>query len=362
MIPIAEPVIGKEEIAAVTDAMKSGFISGNAGSYIDRFENEFSRYCRARHGITTTNGTTALHLALAALGIGPGDEVITSPVTNIATLYAIVYTGATPVLVDCEPDTWNMNVQNIAAKITPKTKAILPVHIYGHPCDMDPILELARQHSLRVIEDDAEVHGAEYKGKRLPVGDVGCFSFYANKIITTGEGGMVVTNDDDIATTCRELKNMDYGKQERFKHERLAFNYRMTNVQAAIGWAQLQKIDAVIEQKRRLADWYTARLAETLTTPIERPYAKNVYWMYGVLAKDAQHKEAIRSRLAAQEIETRDFFKPMHQQPVFQHMGLFAGESHPVAEDLYARGFYLPSGITLTEQDVEQICAVITQA
>ena len=281
MIPVCEPLLGAKEQEYVAEAIRSSWIS-STGGFIDRFEDSFASFCGCSHGITTTNGTTALHVALAACDIGPGDEVILPSFTMVSTALAVVYTGATPVLVDSEADTFNIDPARIEEKVTSRTKAILPVHMYGHPCEMDSILAIAKDRGLYVIEDAAEAHGAEINGRRIGgVGHVGCFSFYANKIVTTGEGGMVVTNDDQIADRVRRLKNLSHSPERRFLHTEVGFNYRMTNVQAAIGVAQMERIDELIEMRRNNAALYNAHLANVpgIQGPVERPDAKNVYWI-----------------------------------------------------------------------------------
>jgi len=260
MIPVCVPSLKGNEKKYVNDCLSTNWIS-SAGKYVELFEQKFSRYCDTRHGIATTNGTTALHLAMAACGIGPGDEVIMPTFTIASPAFAALYGGAKPVFVDAQPDTWNIDPDQIEARITRKTKAIVPVHIYGHPCDMAPIMRIARKHKLLVIEDAAEAHGATYKGKKVgSFGHAACFSFYGNKIITCGEGGMVVTNDARIARRCRSLKDLSFQKKRRFWHEDLGFNYRMTNIQAAIGLAQLEKITAYIKSRRDNARLYNSYL------------------------------------------------------------------------------------------------------
>jgi len=366
VIPVYEPAIGEEELQNVIDCIKSAMISGTSGRYITEFEQRFSSYCGKQYGITTTSGTTALHLAVASLGIGSGDEVIVSAFTNIATAFAVLYSGATPVVVDSEIETWNMDVTKIEAKVTEKTKAIMPVHIYGHPCDMDPIVEIARKHSLYIIEDAAEAHGAEYKGKKVGgIGDIGCFSFYANKIITTGEGGMVITDDAELAEKARLLKNLAFSNDRRFLHHYLGFNYRMTNMQAALGVAQLRRIDEFIQKKRYIANFYSSLLKDIpgLTLPIEKPWAKNVYWMYCILVEDefGINRDKLMTKLLEKGIETRTMFVPMNQQPIFHKMGLFTEVKCPVAEELSRKGLYLPSGATLSDEQIKNICATIRE-
>ena len=366
MIPVCEPLMGGKELEYVTDCLKSNWIS-SAGKYISEFEEGFSAYCGSKYGIATTSGTAALHLALAALGIGRGDEVILPAFTMAACAFAVLYTGAKPVLVDSEPDTWNIDVLQIEKKITPRTKAIMPVHMYGHPCDMDPILDIARKHRLFVVEDAAEAHGAAYRGRRAGgIGDVGCFSFYANKIITTGEGGMIVTDDEKVAERARRLKDQSFSRERRFLHTELGFNYRMTNVQAAIGLAQLEQIDRFVERRRSNACLYNGRLRGTpgLTLPGEKPWAKNVYWMYSVVIEDAfgMSRDDLMGFLRQKGVDTRTFFIPMHVQPAFKDAGLFEGERYPVSEHLAARGLYLPSGSGLTEGQIRTVCEAIHQA
>ncbi|MBI4287978.1 MAG: DegT/DnrJ/EryC1/StrS family aminotransferase [Chloroflexi bacterium] len=361
-MPVCEPLLLGQESAYVQDCLRTNWISSR-GKYIQEFESKFAAYCGCSYGVTTTNGTTALHLALASIGIGEGDEVVLPTFTMAACVLAILYTGATPVLVDSDPDTWNMDVSQLEARITPHTKAIMPVHIYGHPCDMSPILDVASKHSLWVVEDAAEAHSAEYKGKRVGgIGQLGCFSFYANKIITTGEGGMVVTNDPKIAQRARALKDLAHSPQRRFLHTEIGFNYRMTNLQAAIGLAQLERINELSEMRRRNASRYNSLLAGVpgIRLPVERAWARNVYWMYSVVIKDAfgASRDDLMARLTQRGIETRPMFIPMHQQPAFLQRGLFTGERYPVAEELSERGLNLPSSSGLGDA-VHAVCSAI---
>jgi len=363
MIPVCEPFMTGDEMRYVADCIETNWISSR-GRYIEEFEEKFAHYCGCKFGISTTSGTTALHLALAALGIGKGDEVIVPTFTMIASVFAIIYVGAKPVLVDAEPDTWNIDVNMIEEKITRQTRAIMPVHIYGHPCDMAPITELARRHGLFVVEDAAEAHGAEYRGRRAGgIGHVGCFSFYANKIITTGEGGMVVTSDAEIAKKARSLKDLAFSKERRYVHRELAFNYRMTNIQAAIGLAQFNRIDDLVEMRRKNARLYSSLLRTVggIGLPIEKEWAKNVYWMYSILVEEEAgvSRDGLMNGLSDMGIETRSFFIPMHRQPVFTGMSLFQGESYPVGEHLSEAGLYLPSSSGLTREQIEFICESI---
>lgn len=362
MIPVCEPAMAGKELEYVSDCIKTNWISSN-GKYITQFEDSFSRYCGVKYGVGCCNGTVALHLALASLGIVPGDEVIIPDFTMIASVNAVAYCGATPILVDAEPRTWNMDVSQVKAKITPKTKAIMPVHIYGHPVDMDPLLELAKKHKLFVIEDAAEAHGALYKNRKAgSLSDAACFSFYANKMITTGEGGMVVTNHDGIAEKAKLLRNHAFGVP-RFVHNEIGFNYRMTNIQAAIGCAQMEKIDEFVEARRKHAELYTQLLKDesSLVLPVEEPWAKNVYWMYGILIKEdfGRSKDEVMAELAKIGIETRSFFMPVHMQPAYRNNPYYSktvSGNYPVSEMLWNKGLYLPSGSGLTDAQIKEIC------
>jgi len=363
MIPVCEPLLTGKELEYASDCLKTNWIS-SAGKYIPEFEKRFAEYCGCKYGIATTNGTTALHLALASLGIRDGDEVIMPAFTMAACAFAVIYTGAKPVLVDAEADTWNIDVTELERRVTDRTKAIMPVHIYGHPCDMDPIMDIAKRHNLFVLEDAAEAHGAEYKGTKAGgIGQVGCFSFYANKIITTGEGGMVVTNDAQIADKSRRLKDQAFSPQRRFLHTNIGFNYRMTNVQAAIGLAQMESIDRFVEMRRNNAALYSAGLKDIpgITLPQQKEWAKNVYWMYGILAENKLGitRDSLMQKLKEKGVDTRTFFIPMHVQPAFQDMGLFKGELYPVATDLSEKGLYLPSGSGLKSEEIDYICTCI---
>lgn len=366
-IPVCEPWLDGNELAYATDALRSGWIS-SSGEYLGRFERGFAAYCGARHGVAATSGTAALHLALAACGIGSGDEVIVPAFTMIATAFAVCYTGALPVFVDAEPATWTMDVEKVEAKLTVRTKAIVAVHVYGHPTDMDPLRELAAWRGIRVIEDAAEAHGSLYKGRRCgSLADIAAFSFYANKIITTGEGGMVVTSDDALADAARRKRNLGFPTSgpRTYRHLEIGFNYRMSNVQAAIGLAQLEKIDQYVEARRANAARYDALLAgvNAITRPIERPWARNTYWMYGILVQDGapiERDELLRC-LAIDGIETRPFFVPMHLQPALREYGADCSGDYPVAAQLAERGLCLPSGSNLSPAQLERVCERVAQ-
>lgn len=361
MIHVYEPVLDGNELEYVGECIRTGWIS-SLGKFVTQFEASFADFCGTRFGVSCSSGTTALHLALVALGIGPGDEVIIPDFTLIASANVVILAGARPVLVDADAQTWCMDARKVEEKITPRTKAIMAVHLYGHPCDMVALREIAARHNLYVIEDCAEAHGAEVNGQRVgSMSDLGCFSFYGNKIITTGEGGMVLCDDEALAEKMRLLRNQGF-QEPRFVHEVMGFNYRMTNIQAAIGLAQTETLERKIEQKRWIGQRYNALLGDcpALTLPVEMPWAKNVYWMYGVLIGDefGVSKEAVMAKLKADGVETRSFFCPMHMQPVFQaddpRLPDTCGE-YPVSADLWKRGLYLPSGPGLTE---ENLCEV----
>ncbi|MGA3083271.1 MAG: DegT/DnrJ/EryC1/StrS family aminotransferase [Thermodesulfobacteriota bacterium] len=368
MIPVNEPLLGKEELNKVTACVKSNWISSQ-GKYLKEFEEKFAHYCGLNYGISTTSGTTALHLALAAVGVGPGDEVLIPTFTMAATAFAVCYCGATPVFIDSDSETFNIDLDRISFYLRTqekrgklKVKAILPVHMYGHPVDMDPLLDMADHYSITVIEDAAEAHGAEYKGKKCgSFGALGCFSFYANKIITTGEGGMVVTNNPRLAEKARRLKDLAHSTEKRFLHTALGFNYRMTNLQAGLGVAQLKKINNHIKKKRWMAREYEKELKPIpgLRLPIEKPWAKNVYWMYGILVEKAfgLSRDQLMVQLKNQGIDTRSFFVPMHLQAVFKEKVVKSKRfgRYPVAERLSEQGLYLPSGLTISRDQIRYI-------
>ena len=365
MLPVFEPEIGEEEIELVVDALRKGEISGSFGSYVPRFEDSFAKFCGAKFGVAVTSGTTSLELAVAAAGIGPGDEVLISANTNIATALAVYRNGAVAVPVDSENVTWNLDLDLVESLITPRTKAILPVHIYGHPVDMDRVAAIAKAHNLVVIEDAAEAHGAEVRGKRVgALSDMGCFSFYANKIITTGEGGMVVTNDEKLAKQLRLLRNLAFG-QPRFYHEVAGYNFRMTGMQAALGLAQLAKIDRLIDERRRVAHLYNAHLEgiAEIQLPVELAWAKNVYWMYAVVLRPVgrQRRDELLPFLHQNDVDTRTMFCPMNLQPFLHKQAGYREVACPVAENLWANGFYLPSSASVTETDVSRVATLIKQ-
>jgi perosamine synthetase len=375
MIPVNEPLLDQRELEYVTECVRTGWIS-SAGRFIEEFEKKWAAYCGRRHGTAVSNGTVALQVAAACLELKPGDEVIMPTFTIISCALAVVYNGGVPVLVDCDPRTWCLDVDQVKNKITKRTRAIMPVHIYGHPADMDTILDLAEGHGLAVIEDAAEVHGAEYlsaRGKSHPVwrrcgsfGTLSCFSFYANKLITTGEGGMVLTDDPILAEKARSLRNLCFQANRRFYHEELGFNFRLTNIQAALGLAQLERIEEIIARKRWMGQEYNRRLAglKGLQLPVEESWARNVYWMYGIVLSEETGMDAtvVAQRLKQRGIETRPFFLGLHEQPVFHRKGLFLHERYPIAERIARQGLYLPSGLALTAEQLSETCDAVREA
>ncbi len=367
MIPVCEPTLSKNSKKYVDECLETNWIS-SSGKFIAQFESAFASFCGVKYGISCNNGTSALHLALLALDIGKGDEVIVPSFTMIASVNAIIYTGATPVFIDARKDTWCLDETKIQEKITRKTKAILAVHIYGHPCNMDLLTEITIKHKLFLIEDAAEAHGAEYKGKRCgSFGHVAAFSFYGNKIITTGEGGMVLTNDENIAERVSQLKNHCFGKgADRFLHKHVGFNYRMTNIQAALGLAQMEQADELVAARRRNAHLYSSHLRDLpLLLPTEKEWAKNVYWMYGIVLGDDMKisRNDFMLQLFERGIETRPFFSPLHKQPCFFDQALAnrpdCSGNYPVSDWLSERGLYLPSSSSLTEEQILKITTII---
>lgn len=360
-IPVYKPFLGKEEREYVISALSCGEISGSLGEYIHEFEQGFANYSGCSHGVAVSSGTSALHLALASIGISDRDEVLVSSFTSMATFFAVLYQHAKPVPIDIEPDTLNINPALVEERITENTKAILVVHVYGHPVDMNPILKTARKHNLYVIEDCAEAHGALYKGKKVgSLGDVGCFSFYANKIITTGEGGMLTTNNAEIAEKARSLKSLAFGLSNRFMHEDIGFNYRMTNLQAAIGCAQLKKIDKIIDKKREIAHYYEEFLKDVpgLQLPIEKKFARNVYWMYHIVVHKEKFgcaRDTIIKKLKDCGVETREAFIPYNMQRIFIKKGWVKNDECPISNYVGKNGFYLPSSPLLKKYEINYI-------
>jgi perosamine synthetase len=375
MIPVNEPALAGRELEYVTECIETGWVS-SSGRFIGEFESGWAAYCGRRHGVAVSNGSTALQVAVRALELEPGDEVILPTFTIVSCVTAVLAAGAVPVLVDSDPELWTMDVTQLESRLTSRTRAVMPVHIYGHPVDMDPVLDFAEQHGIAVIEDAAEAHGAEYLGGREgsspawrrcgSFGELSCFSFYANKLVTTGEGGMVLTDDDELAERLRSLRNLCFQPGRRFYHESLGFNFRLTNLQAALGVAQLERIDEIVRRKREVAAAYCARLGDIggLQLPPEASWARSVFWMYGLLVEESTGLDAagLASRLRELGVETRPFFLGMHEQPALQDLDLFRDEKHPVAERLARQGLYLPSGLAQTDEQVELVCAAVREA
>lgn len=363
-IPVNEPLLTGNEKKYLAECIDTGWISSE-GPFVKRFENEFASRMNRKYGIAVTNGTAAIDAAVKALGIKSGDEVILPTFTIISCILQIKRSGATPILIDSDPKTWNMDVSQIEAKITSKTKAIMVVHIYGLPVDLDPVIDLCRKYNLKLIEDSAEMIGQSYKGQPCgSFGDISTVSFYTNKHITTGEGGMILTDDEEIAKNCRDIRNLYFVKDNRFVHEELGWNLRMTNIQAAIGVAQLEKLDLFLEKKRWIGKKYDQLLSDLpgIQLPLqETDYAKNLYWVYGIVLEDTikLNVKEIMAELNKNEIGSRSFFCPMHKQPVFLNEGLFNGENYPNAEHLYSKGFYLPSGLALNEDQIVRVSNVL---
>ena len=363
MVPVNEPWLGQEEQDLILEAVRTGWIS-SAGKFVTDFESRWAAICDRRHGISVCNGTAALETAVFALKLPQGSEVILPTFTIISCVTAILNNGLEPVFVDASPETWGMDVTRVEAKISDKTRAIMVVHTYGHPVDMDPILELADKYRLKVIEDAAEVHGARYKGRICgSFGDVSIFSFYANKIITTGEGGMVVCDDDTIRDNCALYRDLGFQPQRRFRHDLLAYNYRFSNLGAAIGIAQIDRFEEALERKRWMGALYSELLrdAPDLQTPPVTDWGDNVYWVYGIVLGDSYSCDAaeLAQRLGDAKIGTRPFFLGMHEQPALREMDYGIGESYPVAERLARRGLYLPSGLAITESQIREVIDIL---
>jgi perosamine synthetase len=355
-IPIYQPSLLGNEKKYVLDCLDSNWISSK-GQYVTKFEHEFANYTGAKYAVSVCNGTVAIHLALVALGIGPGDEVIVPTLTYIASVNAISYTGATPVFVDSTPDTWQMDCSDIVRKITPRTKAILPVHLYGHPCDMLAIRQIADAHSLFIVEDCAEAFGSRLDGRHVGhFGDLGTFSFFGNKTITTGEGGMIITDNQTLHHRLAHLKGQGLAAHRQYWHDIVGFNYRMTNICAAIGLAQLEQADRFISRKRQLASIYKAELSPLpLTFQAEAENAVHSHWMFSILAADEAERDRLRAHVEARGIETRPLFYPVHTMPI--HANRY--QRHPVAEDVGLRGINLPSWPELSDKQISYVTRAI---
>lgn len=367
-IPVCEPLLNGNELKYVDDAVRTGWIS-SSGDYVNKFESKFAEYVQSKYGIAVCNGTVALHLALVALGIGKNDEVIIPSFTMIATAFAVCYTGATPVFVDADKETWNIDVTKIEEKITKNTKAIIPVHIFGNPCNMDEISKIAKKYNLFVIEDAAEAHGAEYNGKKIgSFSDIACFSFFANKNLTTGEGGMCITNNEEYNKLCRYYKNMCFPLDgtRNYMHENIGFNYRMSNIHAAIGLAQVEKADEYRKLRIRNAQLYKKYLenCEGIIFQRDTPNSLNVNWMNTIIIDDKKYghtKDELILYLKSNGIDTRLLFKSMNRQPSLRKFGCNCSGAYPITDWLSDNGFYLPSGSNLSEEEISKICSLIKQ-
>jgi len=358
-IPIARPDIGKNEIEAVIETMRSGWVT--QGKKVEEFEEAFAKYCGVKHGVAVNSGTAALHIALVSLGIKKGDEVITTPLSCVATTNPIVYLNAKPVFVDVEPETLNIDPALIVEKITPKTKAILPVHLFGHPVDLDPLMEVAEKHGLYVVEDTAQAHGAKYKGKKVgSFGHVSCFSFYADKLITTVEGGMALTSDKELAEKMRLLRSFGMNKREKFYHPILGYNYKMSDIHAAIGLAQLQKLDRYIQKKRKNIAYLKGQVNHpNLKLPGEQNYAFNVYYVCHVLAEKG--KDKIVEYLEKNGIENRPLLSFIPEQPPYQKYGYNVNECE-VARNAHRRGFYVSNSPILSENELDYLASTLNKS
>ncbi len=363
-IPVNTPLTNGKEKEYLIEAIDTGWISSE-GPFVQEFEKKFAEKVGRKFAVAVTSGSAALEVAISALGIAAGDEIILPTFTIISCAAPIVRIGAYPIVVDADPLTWNMDINQIKDKITSRTKAIMVVHIYGLPVDMDPVIRLAKKNGLKIIEDSAEALGLCYKGRACgSFGDVSTFSFYPNKLVTTGEGGMIATNDENIAKQCHSLRNLCFQTEKRFIHEELGWNFRMTNIQAALGLAQLERFEEFINKKRHMGKTYTERLQKIdgIQLPLEKTdYAENIYWVYGLVLEDDMrcNSEEIMKKLKEKNIGSRPFFWPLHEQPIFLKLGIFRDVVCPVAEGLARRGFYIPSGLGLKEEEIDRVSDAI---
>ena len=366
-VPVFKPSLGADEIAFVNQALGSNAISGVFGEFIPRFEAEFAAFSGVKYAVSCSNGTTALHLAMVASGVKPGDEVLVSTTTNMATFFAVLYIGAKPIPVDIDLDTYNLDPKDLEKKLSDKTRAIMAVHLFGHPVDIDLVIEFANRHNLLVFEDCAEAHGALYKGRPVGgLGTAGAFSFFANKIITTGEGGMITTNDPLIADRAKNLRSLAFGEGNKFMHRDVGFNYRMTNIQAAIGCGQLGYAEKLINARREVAEYYSSRLQgykDYVVLPTEKEWAKNVIWMYHLrlTGKLAGKRTQIMRDLKSRGIETREGFIPFNMQEIFIKQGMVKFDSCPNANSVAYSTFYLPTGPAMTKEELDYVASSLCQ-
>ena len=358
-IPIARPDVGNDEIEAVMETMKTGWVT--QGKKVEEFEKLFARYCGSKYGIATSSGTTALHIALASIGIQNGDEVITTPLSCVSTANPILYLNAKPIFADVEPTTLNLNPTIVRKKITRKTKAILPVHMFGHPVDIDPIMEMAEKHGIYIVEDAAHALGAKYKGRKAgSLGHIACFSFYGDKIITTAEGGIALTNDEELAEKMQMLRNHGMNKHRKFYHPILGYNYKMSDIHAAIGIAQMQKLDKYIQKRRKNVEYLNRKLSHVeLKLPTEQDYAFSVYYMYNVIAKKGKEKAV--KHLEEEGIETRPLLSLIPKQPPYQNLG-YNSDDYAVAKNAHQKGFYISNSPLLTQDELEYMASTLKKA
>jgi perosamine synthetase len=352
-LPVASPAFSGNELRYVTECVLTNWISSR-GRFVTEFERTFAKFCGVKHGVAVSNGTVALHLALVLAGLGPGDEVIVPTLTFVATANAVRHTGATPIFADSNPVTWTLDPADVERRITKRTKAVIPVHLYGHPCDMGPFMEMADRYRLFIVEDAAEAHGAAYKGRRVgSIGHIGCFSFFGNKIITTGEGGMLTTNDDGLAERARMLRDHGMSQTERYWHETVGFNYRLTNLQAAVGVAQMERIETLLAQRAAVGGHYKELLKgnQCIELPGEVPWAQPVTWLYTVLLQEGINRDQVIKRLESAGIDSRPCFYPVHSLPPYA-----VQERFPVAEALSRRGLSLPTWALMGQDQIERIC------
>ena len=365
-IPVFDIALGKKEKEYIKDCLDTSFIG--QGKYVKTLEEKFSNFVDCKYGITTTSGTTALHLACATIGLKKNDEVLVSSSTNMACPFAIDYCGAIPIPIDIEKETWQLDVNQIENKINKNTKAIMVVHLFGHPVDMDPVLKIAKKHNLKIIEDCAESHGVEYKGKKVgSIGDIAAFSFFANKTITCGEGGLVTTNSTELAEKAKSLKNLAYGKINKFMHDDIGFNYRLPNISAALGLGQFENINEVFKEKERIYKRYKSNLQNIkgINIPVIRDWAtKYIMWVFNVYLDDKFpiSRDELTKKLKEQNIDTRDAFVPINQQKILvDKYKKFEADDCPNANFIMDNGFYLPSGNTITNEDIDYVCDQIKE-
>ncbi len=365
MIPVNEPLFQEREKALLCECIDTGWVSSE-GKFVSIFEEKVAEFTGTSYGVAVCNGSVALELAVAVLGLKPGDEVILPSFTIISCVHAILRNGLKPVLVDVEGETWNMDINQVEQKITQRTRAIMPVHMYGHPVDMDPLIRLAETYGLYIIEDAAEAQGALYKDKKCgSIGHLGVFSFYANKIVTTGEGGMVITSSEFLNDRLRKMRDLSFEPSQRFYHIDPGFNYRFSNLQAAVGVAQMERIDTLVDRKKQQGEQYRKKLMHMngITLQVIKEWAEPVYWVNGIVLENEIPFDAnqLAQQLKEKGIQTRPFFWPMHEQPLFNKMGLFKNESYPVSERLARRGLYLPSGVALSDEQIDIVCQQLNE-